>query len=235
MKLIKACIALAAFAAIFVIPSVASATSPTLRETTGNGENHILATGTKIIATNVEHSGTPVTTIMKSNLGNIECLSATVTGTLTRNSGGVIEGEIETAEFRGRHPDPSGIHCTGGFGGNTTVTPSHTSALGIPWCMKAIEGDKFEVRGGACGAPVNLKFALHTATLGTCSYERSTPVIGTYTTHPADAIVTINGGENASFTKVSGSIFCPSKGELFMAFTLTTDNNHVSGAALNVA
>jgi hypothetical protein len=234
MKLIKACFALAAFAAIFVIPSLASATSPALTETTATGENHILATGNKIIGTNVEHSGTAVTTILKSNLGNIECLSATVTGTLTRNEGGVIEGEAETAEVRGRHTEPSSIHCKGGFGGNTTVTPSHSSGLGIPWCVKSTPEDKFEVKGGVCGGQVNLKFALHTATLKTCVYERAPAVIGTYTTHPADAILTISGGENASFTKVSGSIFCPNKGELFMAFTLSTDNNGNGGAAVNI-
>jgi hypothetical protein len=238
MKFIKAFIALAAFAAIFVVPSIASATSPEIGETTANGVTHTLNLHEKILATNVAHANTPLTTVLKSNLGNVECETATITGTLTKNGGG-IEGTIETAEFLGNpdEPTPHGAHCKGGFGGKTTVTPSHTSALGIPWCIKATAEDKFEVRGGACGAAtVALKFALHTATLGTCSYERSVatgPVRGTYTTHPADAIVTIEGA-NAKFTKTAGSVFCPSTGELFMAFTLTTDLEGISGPPLEI-
>lgn len=246
MRLIKACIALAAFAAIFVVPSIASATSPTLFETTAGGSNDLVPVGTKVVATNVAHSGTALTTKLVSSAGNIECETATVTGTVTKNGAGVIQGEVTTAEFRGTSSNPHGtIHCNGGFGGLTTVTPSHTSdeTASLPWCMRATEGDRFEVTGGTCaqqdeGKPKALNFRLHTATLGTCDYVRAAatgPVIGTYTTHPADAVVTINGGENAKFTKTAGSIFCPNTGELFMAFTLTTDDgNHETNAPLNV-
>jgi hypothetical protein len=236
MKLIKACIALAALAAIFVVPSIASAASPELFQTTGGVTNDKIPVGTPIIATNVAHAGTVATTLLKSGFGDIECETATITGKVTKNETG-IEGTVETAEFFGHpeKPKPHGPHCKGGFGGDTTVTPSHTSALGIPWCIKATSEDKFEVRGGECGkATVALKFALHTENLGTCSYERSVatgPVRGIYTTHPADAIVTIS---EQVFTKTAGSFFCPSKGELFMAFTLTTDNAGISGEPLNI-
>jgi hypothetical protein len=225
MKLVKVFIAMMALAAFLVAPSVASAISPTLGETTEDGTTHLVPVGTKVIATNVEHAGTVKTTVWKSNLGNLECETATWTGTVTKNSGGSVTVEIETADYRGDPSNP-GIHCSGGFGGDITVTPSHTSALGLPWCLHFTAEDKFTVTGGKCSeATKALKFALHTATLGTCSYERSVatgPITGSYTTHPANAVLTIVGA-NAKFTKTAGSVFCPSAIENFVAFTLTTD------------
>jgi hypothetical protein len=246
MKLLKACIALAAFAAIFVVPSIASATSPRLYETTtatgtGEGINSVVPEGTKIAAFNVAHASTPLTTVLKSNLGNIECETATLTGELTKNKETVIEGNITTAEFLGKpNSSPHSERCSGGFGGDTLVTPRHTSdTIGsLPWCLK-VSGleDKFTVRGGKCSeAARGLKFTLDTSTLGACSYEKAAaePVVGTYTTHPSDAILTI---ANQKFAKTAGSVFCPSTGELFMSFTVTTDEdsvNHLKNKALNI-
>jgi hypothetical protein len=230
MKLIKGCIAMTAFAAILAMPSIASAVE--LYETPSTTP---LPVGTKIMATNVAHAGTASTITKKSNLGNVECTSGTLTGTLTKNSEGIIEWEVDTAEFRGKHSAPGSLHCVGGFGGDITTTPSHTSPLGLPWCVRFTQEDKVEVRGGKCGAAaVSLKWVSHTATLGTCTWERTVatgPMVGTYTTHPADAIMTF---QSQKFTKTAGSVFCPSSLELFMAFTLTTDINGVSGPALQI-
>ena len=234
MKLVKACIALAAFAAIFVVPSVASA-SPELTHPTGS----TVPVGTKIIATNVEHSGTSKITKMTTSIGNIECSTATMTGEVTSNTGTHIAGDITTVEFKGTPGEPNSAHCFGGFGGNTTVTPSHTTnpehngVQSLPWCITANElNDKFTVRGGKCSEKERaLTFQLHTVTAGTCSYEKAS-VTGTYTTHPADAILTITGQE---FTKVTGGAFCAASGKLDMAFTMTTDNNGVSGEPLYIS
>lgn len=252
MKLIKPCIAMAAVAALFVVPSVASATSPTLCETTALGCDSItVGADTTIIATNVAHTGEVTTTKMVTGLGNVECETATLTGKLTKNAGGVIEGDIETAEFWGKPgqkpPHPAGQRCSGGFGGDTLVTPNHTnnpchtptggtSHCSLPWCLKA-EGNKnvFSVRGGNCSEAARpLTFTLDTTTLGACSYERKAAVTGTYTTHPADLVATVTGGEEAKFTKITGSAFCPNTGELFMAFTLTTDVGGEEGDTLYI-
>lgn len=243
MKLVKACIVMAAFAAVFVLPSVASATSPTLFQTTAGGVNDLIPVGTSIIATNVAHTGESTTTIMKTPLGNVECETATLTGEVTTNAGGLIQGNIETAEFLGKpKSSPHSEKCAGGFGGDTRVTPTHTlnpvhNGVGsLPWCI-TVEGNKdvFSVRGGKCSEVARpLTFTLHTTTVGSCSYERKEPLTGTYTTHPADLVATVTGGEEAKFTRVTGTAFCPASGELFMAFTLTTDNSGVSGEPLNI-
>lgn len=221
MKLLKACIALAAFAAIFVVPSVASA-SPELTAPTGTTYSG------NIIATNVAHSTTSEITKMVTAIGNIECATATLTGEVETNSGTHIAGNITTAEFFGKPGvKPHGAHCFGGFGGNTTVTPNHTvnpehnGVKSLPWCVTANElNDKFSVRGGKCSEIARpLTFTLHTASVGSCGYEKAS-VTGTYTTHPADAILTI---ENQEFKKITGGAFCPGSGKLTMAFTLTED------------
>ena len=232
MKLVKACIAMAAFAALFVVPSVASAIQ--LTHPTGT----TAAVGTLIQGTNVAHSTTGINTVMRTPLGNIECATATLTGKIVKNAanGTHVVGTIETAEFRGT-PKPEGAHentghCTapGGFG-TTTVTPNHTTnpvhpaGVGsLPWCITAGSKDEFSVYGeaeGSCtsGATRPLVFTLHTTLLGACTYSKAS-VTGTYTTHSAAAITTISGQE---FTKVTGSGFCPATGKLDMAFTLETD------------
>jgi hypothetical protein len=231
MKLFKACIVLAAFAALFVMPTIASAspelTHPTGTTATGDHETTALTgkdEGITIEATNVSHSTTAKNTVMTTGLGNLECATATLTGTLITNTGTKIEGEISTAQFNGTPGTPAAAHCSAPGGlGTVTFTPSHTSnpAGGLPWCVIA-EGlqNKFIVRGGTCTEVARpLKFTLHSALLGACVYEKA-QVEGTYTTHPVDAIMTITEQE---FKKISGSGFCPGSGKLDMAFTMFTD------------
>jgi hypothetical protein len=239
-NLIKACIALAAFAAIFVVPSMASAA----RELTAPTGTRV-PVNTNIIATNVEHGAeTKTQTVMTTPLGKIECTTATITGKVLVNNGTQVLGTVETAEFRrtaGSATDTA--HCTAPGGlGTVTVTPSHTSdnqgegtPASLPWCIEAGAEDTFEVWGekeGSCAKKVPLTFTLHSTLVGTCRYEREKPVIGTYTTHPADAIVTIKDQE---FVKKPGAIgggaFCPASGKLDMAFTLWKEVNGVETEA----
>jgi hypothetical protein len=232
MKLVKACIAMAAVVALFVVPSMASA-SPELGETVG-GVFTKTPVGTNIIATNVAHSATVKTTKFTTPITTVECTTATLTGPVTSNTGTHIAGEITTAEFGN-----NGAPCTSGLG-NTSVTPSHSSnpthnGVGsLPMCLTAnTANDKVTVRGGKCSeASRPLTFALHTAIAGTCSYQRAS-LTATYTTHPADAVGTVDA--NQPFTKITGSGFCPAEGSLDMAFTLTTDlANNVEGPALSI-
>lgn len=221
-KLIRACIALAAFGALFVIPSVASAAGPELTAPTGTP----LPVGSAIIGTNTI-TGVHKPTVMTTSIGNVECTGATMEGTLLKNTGTHVEGEITTAEFGGTVGGTTTGHCSGsGFLASPVVTPSHTSnpsiagAPALPWCITASGNkDEFTVRGGKCSeASRPLRFLLHAS--GTqCAYEKAS-VTGTYLTHPNHAVLTI---ASQTFTKVAGgSFFCPSSGTLHMSFTLET-------------
>lgn len=219
MKLVKACSALAAFAAIFVVPSIASAielTSPT--GTTYKGP---------IIGTNVAHSNTQTEIVMTTSIGNISCTKATITGEVIKDSGTHVLGTISTVEVAGTTGVTTTGHCagTGILGSKLTPTPSHTSdeTKSLPWCITFGAEDIFEVwkeAGGSCesGQKAPVTFTLHGSL--TCGYEKAS-VIGTYTTHPADLIATI---VSQTFTRSAGSsAFCPATGTMDMAFTLTTD------------
>lgn len=230
MKLVKACIALAAFAALLVVPSIASATSPQLQHPTGIAAQGWTEAGAGkgllIQGTNVKHSNTPTETVMTTSIGNVECTTATLTGELAKNKETEIWGDITTAEFKGTPGvTPHTSHCKSPIG-NVTITPSHSTnpthegVASLPWCVTAKGNeDTFTVRGGKCHeAARSLTFTMDTP-IGVCAYQKAS-VTGTYTTHASAAIATISGQE---FTKVTGSAFCPGSGKLDMAFTLETD------------
>lgn len=241
MKLIRASIGVAALAAFLVVPAIASAISPTLTDPTGTAA----LVGTKLLATNVAHASTATETVMTTPLGDIKCTNATITGELEKNKEGHVVGTISTVEFRrtaGKLANEA--HCTGPGGlGTITITPNHTSdkphnnITSLPWCVTAAGlQNQFVVYGKVEGSCLNgktrpLTFTLHSSVLGACSYEKP-EVEGTYTTHPADAIMTINEQE---FKKFTGSGFCPANGKLDMAFTLATDVNEASGPAVYIS
>ena len=215
-KLIMACMALFAFAA-FALPAVASA-SPELTHPTGT----TLATNTKIDATGIGIQR------LTDTSGNtlVECSSATMTGTLTKNNGTEVEGSIESTTFKGTGTNGE---CTSSFGGITVDT---NIGNGTPWCLRAtaaMNKDEFQVRGNSCAnAARSITFVLTSTSIGTCKYVRTEPLKGTFATHPTDAILTLTGsgatgGADTEFTKEEGSILCPSNGTLDMEFTLETD------------
>ena len=216
-NLVRATIAAAAFAALFVVPSIALA----IQVTAPTGTPYIGS----IIATNVAHANTPKKLTMTTSVGTLECEAATLTGNIHVNGPTQVTGNITTAQFE----NAGGAACSGPLG-SVVVTPSHTSnpehngVKSLPWCLTAGAEDTFTVRGGLCTeAPRPLTFQLHTSIAGTCSYQKAS-VTGTYTTHPADAIATITGQE---FTLVTGGGFCPPWGKLDMAFTLWRETNGV--------
>ena len=216
-KLIAACMAIAAIAALGMASTAAAATSPLVVE---NGT--ALATGTKIEGVNVGN------TIMTTSLGNIECSTAIMTGELTKNTTGTVEGNITAAKFGGTGALQSGAEepeCTtkAFLGGDTTVT-TNTGTNGLPWCIRAVStfaADEFQVRGGKCSeASRAIRFALDVTGIGTCQYERSTAIPGTHTTSTTSSTLSISA---VSFSAVSGNPFgCPSSGSLDMTFQLRT-------------
>lgn len=214
MKLVKVCIAMAVFAALFVVPPMASAIK--LEAPTGT----IIPNGTNLVATNVAHAGTAKHIQMSTPIGNLTCDIATLTGPLLTNNVSSPVWEISTAQIEGPTP---GSSCTGPLGA-LTVTPSHSSPGSLPWCAKFTNEDVVAVYGkppGGCHSAETrpLTLTLHTGGL-VCGYEKAS-MTATYTTHPADAVMTFN---NQTFKRTAGSsAFCPSEIGLKTAFTLTLD------------
>ena len=208
-NILAICAALVAFA---VAPAMASA-SPVLQE---SGVN--VATGTKIVATNEGN------TIFSTNLGNVTCTGSTLTGTLTTNSGKLIEGDLESASYTG---SGAGGDCTTAFAGDVKVT-----VTSLPWCIKTTSttADTWEIRGGNCNeAARSLTFVLDFTSSGAeCKYQRSA-VTGTYTTGGAQAVLTT--GASQTFSGETGNSFiCPSSGNVEMSYKLETEN----GTALQI-
>lgn len=228
---------MAGFAALFAVPSPTSA-SPVLTHPTGTAA----PVGTTFIATNVAHANTPQVFRTTTSLGNMECAAATVTGEIVKNDGTDLVGTISTFELKGTPSSPSTSHCGGGFSGNVSVTPNHTSnpthngVASLPWCITAAKEDVFTIfgeAGGSCtsGQTRPITIVYDSTVIGACTYEKA-QVSGTYTTHPADAILTISGQK---FTKITGSGFCPATFEIHLALTLTTDVSGAEGAAVYIS
>jgi hypothetical protein len=213
-KLIVACMAMAAFAA-FAVTSVASA-SPVLTH-----EGKVVATGTKVAGTLEPET----TSTFTSSLGNVHCNEATLTGTVTSNTGTHLAGEITKAEWGSKGETET--KCTSWAG---LVKPTPT---GLPWCITSSKVATFTVRGGKCSeAAKPLSFTLDFPGF-TCGFERAaaSPVNGTNTTGtPATLKIT-----NQAFNRVHGSTFlCPSVGELDMAFYMYTDIEDVGGVNTHI-
>lgn len=217
-KLLTVCMALAAIAA-FAIPAAASA-SPVL---TDNGVP--VPVGTKVTATQV---GASKLTNTEGTRTQLECSTGTMTGELTKNNGTEVEGKITSATFGGTGAQATGEpepECTGEtVFGNASVTAVVSEKA--PWCVRSTGADKFTVSGGACPGGGTVKFKMVTTLAGTCEYESTGPVGGTYNTGGTSATLTVTGthGAENGFKLVVGGFACPTSGMLDMAFTLETDS-----------
>lgn len=212
-KLLATCVSLAAFAALAVIPAMASA-SPVLTE---NGV--AVPVGAKVDATN---SGNILFT---TSSGTVTCTKSTFTGTVITNTGTHIEGTIETATFKGEGPEET-CKSTFIFNPSFKVTPEN-----LHWCITSGGADAWSIRGGACGAAAkNLRFTLDNSVVGNCTYERAT-VTGTYETNKTP--VTLKVGASQTFTKVAGGSACPATGTLSGGWTLETDVSPFTGLSIS--
>lgn len=193
-KILAACAVIAAFAAM---PAVASA-SPEL-QTSGGVKSTV---GETISATDTGNI------VFTSNLGSVTCSESTLHGQVVANSGKLIEGTIESASFTGN----GGGTCSSWTGG-VTVTPEN-----LHWCIKSSSNGKFSLRGGGCNeAERNLAFTLHFS-FGSCKFERSGGVAGTYGMNVSPVILTLTG--EPEFTRVSGGFGCPSSGKLHAEYEM---------------
>jgi hypothetical protein len=191
---------LALLTVFVVLPAGATAVnSPELTYPTGTR----LALETKLKGTNVGELK------FTGSSGTVGCTSAALTGTLAKNNGSEVEASL------------NGFSLTGsGTEGRCTGAPAETYVSINGSCLRStpefIEHE-FQLRGGACSeahGPLIVTFKALTAVLE-CVYERSAAVTGTFSTHPADALLTAS----PEFVKASGSFLCYSAFKIDSSFT----------------
>jgi len=208
-KLTLACMAVAALAVLAVGASTASATNdPQLTTKAGV----LVAPGTSnLLLTQVGTTG------LLDTSGNVlvQCTSGTGAGSVIKNSGGTVEGEITSLTIGGtgaKAPTEPGNECTTSFG-NVSVTPI------LPWCLRStptMATDEMQIVSGKCGgAPGNVKFIMVSTTVGECEFEATGPIRADFTTSPSDAQATVRSTQAGSGIKrIRGGFFCPSSAML---------------------
>jgi hypothetical protein len=206
-KILAFCAALLAFAAM---PAVAAATnSPELTE---NGTK--VEVGKSIQATSVGE------TLLTDSSGNVvlRCDTATMSGSVTKNDGSNVEGNITAANFH----NTGGGGCSGSLG-STVVVTTNPATNGLNWCIRStstMATHEFQVRGNSCsGLARPIRFILHAPFGNECVYQRTAAIPGTYTTGIGKTVLSISGVE---FERLSGGFPCPAVGKLDMSFTLET-------------
>jgi hypothetical protein len=214
-KWIAACIALAALVA-FALPATASATN---NADLTEGPTR-LAVGAAIVdtATNAEFQST-------SGGNLVTCTSATKSGEVGANSGGNVEAQITTFDFKGtglKHADNGLPECTGTFG-NAYITVSN-----MPLCLAStttMATDEFQITSGACPSSGMVKFIIGSTTAGACEYESTNPISAAATTNGTQATLTVfNTQAGSGSKKIAGGFLCPSSVQWKMSFGLETPN-----------
>jgi hypothetical protein len=193
------------------VPVPASA-NPVITHPTGTP----LAVGSKLLGTNVGNVA------MTTQVGNVECNSATVTATVTTNStASGSKAEVTSASFN----NAGSTECSSWTGGISVTTNPATN--GLPWCLEEITAtDVGRKRGGSCGSatrPIRFILAFTNNLIGTCTYQRSTAAEGgiqTDTEVGTEGVISITGQE---WSKFEGGAGCPSSGKIDMSFTIETD------------
>jgi hypothetical protein len=200
----------------FALPGTASAANdPQLTEA-----GALVAPGASIVGTN---TNSMLTSTSGSTL--VTCATAKITGKLTKNSGGTVEGEVTTATYSGTgaiSADNNLPECTGSFG-NAFVTVTNT-----PLCVRStptMAADEVQVGGSGCGTFGAVRFTIGSTTAGECKYESTSTFKADFTTGGSEATITVRNTQAGSGVKlVSGSFLCPTSAMLSMSATLETEN-----------
>jgi len=144
----------------------------------------------------------------------LTCTSGTGAGSVIKNSGGTVEGEITSLIIGGTGPLASGEpanECTSSFG-NVSMTPV------LPLCLRStptMAADEMQIAGGKCSAPGNVKYIVAGTTSGVCEYESTSPLKLDFTTTPSDAQATIRTTSAGSGIKlIKGGFLCPTSATL---------------------
>lgn len=222
-KLIMSCMALVAFAA-FVLPATASAANkPTATDAAG-----VVKVGAGITGTSIGE-----TTFLKTDgvTGLVHCTTAHLSGTVTRNDSGFVEGTISSAKFSGTgavSADNGLNECTGSFG-NAFIT------VELPMCLKSTPTnaeDEFEVgtevTGKTCAEAISpANFIIGSTTAGECTYRSTSTVKGHFTTGGTQSVLTVTNTQTGSGSSlVKGGFLCPTSGQLKMEFKIETTANN---------
>jgi hypothetical protein len=201
-KIFATGVAMLAFAAFAVVPSVASATSPELVNKAGTA----VAKGAALKA---ESSNL----VLSSAKGNIECEKNILEGTVTKNEakGEAIEAEFTKGSFTGK-AEAGKTTCKTGIKPYTGV---ELTSENMGWCFKTTSSGaamEWELKTCAAGKEVlfRAQFFENGAPRLTCTYGRTT-VTGTYNTpntEKGEKTHLIVGGSQ-SFTRIFGNESCP--------------------------
>lgn len=202
-KLILAFTVSAALAAMAVTAAAASATNdPQLTTKAGA----LVSVGTSNLnATQVGE--TAVTDTSGNTL--ITCSTGSGSGSVVKNSGSTVEGEITSLSIGGTGPvGPNGLNeCTGTFG-NLSINPV------LPWCLRStptMTTDEMQVVAGKCPGTGNVKFIAASTTIGNCEYEATSSIKADFLTSPSDAQATVRSTSGGSGIKlIKGGFLCPS-------------------------
>jgi hypothetical protein len=148
-----------------------------------------------------------------SSSGNTVCTSASLKGTLNKNTGTELEASFESSTFAGAGGDG---RCVGPS--QYWVRPS------LSWCLRStpeLTEDEFHIRGAACSKTneaIKITFTKPVPLLE-CIYERSPVVSGTDKTYPEDALLTAE----PEYSKVGGALSCPSTTKIDTSLTFERD------------
>ncbi|MGN6586075.1 MAG: hypothetical protein ACTHKT_01205 [Solirubrobacterales bacterium] len=195
-KIIMACMAIAAFAAFVIAPVASAAESPTL-----TSEGVSVPKGTKITGTNTGEAK------FTGGGTTVSCDHVILTGEVTKNEKGIIEGKITTRDYNGTG---TSTDCTS----NLFNAPVGVTVGSLCTKTAAVPADVTVTTG--CGAAVT--FTLNFTGVATCKYSRS-EVTATFTTGASP--VTVNPEEESKL--VEGGSLCPAAGKLDMTYDLWTD------------
>jgi hypothetical protein len=202
-NLILACLALAACAAL-AGPAIASATNDP--QLTTNAGTLVPAGTSDVSLTQVGSTGVWNT---EGTTKIVECTSGTGTGSIIKNSGGTIEGEITSLTIGGtgaKSATEPANECTGAFG-NFSVTPT------LPWCLRStptMKTDEMQTTGGKCPGGGKVKFIIVSTSFGECEYQSAGPILADFTTSPEDARATIRKtAAGSGLALIRGGFLCP--------------------------
>lgn len=194
-KIIVACMAFAAFAAFAATPALAAQ----LKE---NGT--LLSPGASI-------TGKSTSQALITVAGGLTfvCTSTHVKGTVTKNNGSTIAGEIPVGgiELKGTG---AGEDCTSSLG---AFKPTMTTKL----CLTISGGTDTGTMIGCGGS--NVKFTVDFTSVATCKYQTAS-ISGTIVTAPTDAEVI--GSEQPVTGEEGNPFICPTSAKFDSTWVMST-------------
>lgn len=153
----------------------------------------------------------------------VTCTTGTGAGSIIKNSGGTVEGEMTSLTIGGTGAKAVGEpanECTSSFG-NLSMTPV------LPLCLRSdptMADDEMRIAGGKCPSSGNVKYIVSGTTSGVCEYESTSTLKLDFTTLPSDAQATMRPTQAGSGLKlIKGGFLCPTSAMLEGTRTLESE------------